>query len=351
MKAPAHWYPPAGKVPATRRLMGAALLPFGLIYAVGGRVKRLFTNPVKTGLPVICVGNLTAGGTGKTPLTMALAARFRASGRKPHILTRGYGGALRGPVLVKPDVHVAADVGDEPLLLSRAAPTWVSRRRGLGALAAVAGGADLLLMDDGFQNAEIEKTVSLLVIDGEVGLGNGLVLPAGPLRETALSGFARADAIIVMGPQSLRTARQITSFQGPVFHAELLPTLKATTPENVLAFAGIGRPEKFFASVKSVGFEAPITRSFPDHHVFSDAEIDKLRRDATAHDLTLLTTEKDWIRLPESQRRDIKPFPVTARIKEEASFDAFLAAQLAIFDRSLQSPGSAIASDDLGAPA
>ena len=336
MKAPGHWYPPGGQPSVLDRLLAWPLLPASLFYIIGGRLRALSTSSTRTGIPVICIGNLSVGGTGKTPLTMALAARLRSDGQTVHVLTRGYGGALRGPVLVKPDIHVAADVGDEPLLLSRAAPTWVSRRRSLGALAATAAGADVILMDDGFQNPDIEKTVSLLVIDGEVGLGNGLVVPAGPLREPAVAGFARADALVIMGPISLRTARQIRSFQGPVFHAELTSSSPTKPGIRALAFAGIGRPEKFFESARKAGYDLIITREYPDHHVFNESELEDMRQQAAAQDLVLITTEKDWIRIAESQRRDIRTFPVEAELKEGAAFDSFLAAQLAVFDRSLQ---------------
>ncbi|MDX1542157.1 MAG: tetraacyldisaccharide 4'-kinase, partial [Geminicoccaceae bacterium] len=166
--------------------------PFGRLYGVAGRLRRRFVRPWRAPVPVLCIGNLTVGGTGKTPLTMTLARRVAARGRRPHILSRGYGGRAKGPLRVDPGTHEALAVGDEPLLLADVAPTWVARDRRLSARAAIAAGADVLIMDDGFQNPALHQDLSLVVVDGTIGFGNHRLLPAGPLREPVAEGLGRA---------------------------------------------------------------------------------------------------------------------------------------------------------------
>ncbi len=293
LRAPDFWY---GERPSLAgRLIAFALTPLGWLYDLAGRMKQRFARPFDPGIPVICIGNLTAGGTGKTPLAIALASRLAE--RRPFLLTRGYGGALKGPVRVDPAVHGASDVGDEALLLARAAPTIVARNRRAGALAAKAAGAGLILMDDGFQNFALAKSLSLVVVDGALGFGNGRVIPAGPLREGAARGLARADAVVVMGEAAPATVAALEALKAPVFHADLAPDASSLPKTPFLAFAGIGRPEKFFATLRALRRDVTETRTFPDHHVYSAPEIADLRARAETINARLVTTEKDLARL------------------------------------------------------
>lgn len=295
MQAPDFWW---------RREVGlkAALLrPLGALTGAATvlRMRRAGRDP---GIPVICVGNPTAGGSGKTPTAIHLARHLTRQGRRPAILTRGYGGREKGPVQVDPTRHLSGDVGDEPLLLARAAPTYVSRDRVAGAAAAVADGADLLLMDDGFQNPALAKALSILVVDGAVGIGNGLCLPAGPLRAPLSPQLARAQALLVIGEGAAgeRVAREGYEAGLKVLRGRLAPdaqTLAQLIGRRVLAFAGIGRPAKFFETLRSLGVLPAITRAFPDHHVFTGTEAVELRLQAEREGLLLVTTEKDAARL------------------------------------------------------
>src|SRR4051794_20082940 len=235
---------------------------------------------VRAAVPVICVGNVTVGGAGKTPTALALAAMLVEMGRRPFVLIRGYGGRLPRPVRIEPERHGPTDVGDEALLLARAAPTIVSRDRPAGAALAVAQGADVILMDDGLQNPSLAKDLTLAVFDGAVGVGNGLCLPAGPLRAPLAAQWPRIDAALVIGngaPGDAVAAQAGLSV--PVFRAALLPDPRvaaALTGKPVLAFAGIGRPAKFFETLRCCGAMLTETRSFPDHHPFTAAEIGTL---------------------------------------------------------------------------
>lgn len=318
LRAPDFWY---GKPTPLGRLASAALTPLGALYDFVGRIKAAFAQPYDPGIPVLCVGNLTAGGTGKTPLAMAIARRLVA--QRPYLLTRGYGGKLKGPVLVTAD-HTAIEVGDEALLLRGAAPTIVARNRRTGALAARNQGAGLLIMDDGFQNFALKKSLSILVVDGARGFGNGRVIPAGPLREGIERGLARAAATVVMGEASEATVAALREFKGAIFHGELTPDTAHLPPGPLVAFAGIGQPEKFFASLRALKREVIDARAFPDHYVFASAEIEELRRRAASAGARLVTTEKDLARLPPMLAAGIAALPVKAVIEEDEHFARFL---------------------------
>ncbi len=258
---------------------------------------------------VLCVGNLTAGGSGKTPIAIACARMLAARGLKPVFLSRGYGGKLSGPTLVQPDHHRAADVGDEPLLLTVHAPTIVSRDRAAGARLADSLNADVIVMDDGFQNFQIAKDVSLLVVDGSSGFGNGRMIPAGPLREPVEQGLARADAVVVAGDGS----PSLPGFTGPVIRAQLVPTAPESLAQHrVVAFAGIGRPEKFFGTLAAMNVKVVLTKSLSDHHRFTAREIASLKQLAETAGALLVTTEKDYVRLDPDWRRGIIAVPVHA---------------------------------------
>ena len=295
-------------------------MPLGWIYGASVAWKARNAEPLTAGVPVVCVGNLSAGGTGKTPVAIAIVRALKSMGHKPFFLSRGYGGYLTGPMIVSPE-HDAADVGDEPLLLAAAAPVVVSRDRGKGAALAVAEGANVIVMDDGHQNFSIAKDLSLVVVDGEQQFGNGRVLPAGPLREPVSQGLSRADAIIVVGDGDLKLAH----FSGPVLRAHLVHSETADLKgRRVVAFAGIGRPEKFFRSLRALGVEFIEAAAFEDHHVYSPLEIARLREKAARTSATLITTGKDYMRLAPKDRPGIAVLPVRADFDDPVALNALL---------------------------
>jgi tetraacyldisaccharide 4'-kinase len=299
--------------------------------AVYGRIAaaRLGRPGVAPGIPVLCIGNLTVGGAGKTPTALAVARLLAAAGERPVFLSRGYGGRLAGPVQVDPRRHGATDVGDEPLLLAREAPAIIARDRVAGARAAVAAGASVIVMDDGFQNPSLRKDAALLVIDGRRGIGNGRVLPAGPLRAPLAPQLARADAILVVGEASAAAA-VVAAARGrglKVFHGRLTPdpaAVAAIGARKVLAFAGIGDPEKFFATLAEAGIEAPVRRAFSDHHGYTPQEAAGIVADAARHGLVPLTTEKDFVRLSGALADCTQVLPVTLELDEPEDFRRFV---------------------------
>ena len=294
MKAPRFWWDKPGA-------MAALLAPFAALYG-SIAARRLKQEGTRAGIPVICVGNPTVGGAGKTPAAMTIARLLIEAGERPYFLTRGYGGRLAGPLVVEAG-HTAVQVGDEPLLLARVAPTVVAANRVAGAELAREKGASVIVMDDGFQNPSLAKDFSILVIDGARGIGNGRVLPAGPLRAPLAPQLDRADAILIVGNETGATpvvaaarARKL-----PLFHASArtrrAQRSRLCAGQKVLAFAGIGDPEKFFATVAAAGIDAPVKRGFSDHHRFSIKEARRLLDEAKRNKLVLLTTEKDAARL------------------------------------------------------
>lgn len=294
MRAPGFYFRRPG-------LASFILLPFGMIYGAVA-TWRMALSGARAGVPVICIGNPTLGGAGKTPAAIAIAHILAAMGEKPFFLSRGYGGHDAGPVTVDAASHSAAQVGDEPLLLAQHFPAVVARDRAAGARLAAAEGASVIVMDDGFQNPSLEKDCSLLVIDGETGVGNGDVFPAGPLRAPLGAQLARAQGIVRVGSGDMsRAVEERAHVKGlPVFAARLLPAPEAAADlkgKKVSAFAGIGRPEKFFATLRALGADVKETRGFGDHHRFSAAEARDLVAAAKARELTLVTTEKDLARM------------------------------------------------------
>jgi tetraacyldisaccharide 4'-kinase len=293
MRAPRFWWGRPGAA-------AALLSPLAAVYG-GVAARRLARPGVRAGVPVICVGNPTVGGAGKTPTAIAVARMLLAAGERPMFLSRGHGGKLAGPVTVEPS-HTARDVGDEPLLLARVAPTIVARDRAAGARLAASKGASVIVMDDGFQNPALAKDFSLLVVDGRRGIGNGRVIPAGPLRAPLDPQLDRADALLIVG-ESSGAAPTLTAANEhglPVFHGALEPdptVLASLAGKRVLAFAGIGDPEKFFATLAAAGIDASVRRGFPDHHRYSASEAAALLAEADKGKLELLTTEKDLARL------------------------------------------------------
>lgn len=290
-----------------------ALAPLGWLHGASVAWKARHAASYRAGAAVVCVGNLSVGGTGKTPVAVEIARLLIARGRRPYFLSRGYGGRLRGPLLVGQGAD-ARDVGDEPLLLARAAPVIVSRDRREGARLAVEHGADTIVMDDGHQNFALVKDLSLVVVDGEAGFGNAQVLPAGPLREPVAQGLARADAVVVIGVGN----PPLENFPHAVLRAHLIHYGPDVTHKRLVAFAGIGRPDKFFQALIAQGAEIADSKAFADHHTYSPAEIARLKSKARSRGALLVTTEKDFVRLTQPERDGILALPVRAAFDEPA---------------------------------
>jgi tetraacyldisaccharide 4'-kinase len=263
--------------------------------------------------PIVCVGNLVAGGAGKTPVVLSIADLLKEKGYNPHILSRGYGGKETGPLQVSPGRDTAYDVGDEPLLLVEKAPTWVSMKRPLGAQAAIDTGANIIIMDDGFQNPVIYKDFSFLVVDGVVGLGNRQVMPAGPLREPLKFGLGRADAVVIIGEDRTNAADIIRRYtKAPILSASLVADEKNPDVKGqvIFAFAGIGRPKKFKESLEAAGATVEGWAEFPDHYPYDDEDLKEIVAAAEAHGVMLVTTAKDHVRLPGKLKQKIQKFSV-----------------------------------------
>ncbi len=330
MREPAFWHAPKSWKSHLLRPLGAL---YGAITA-----QRMQRKGFDAGVPVFCVGNYHVGGAGKTPTVLALARVLRELGEFPVVLSRGYGGRLRGPVMVDPARHSAADVGDEPLMLAPQIPVAVSRDRINGVALARSQRASVILMDDGFQNPSIAKDASLIVVDGKRGLGNGFVFPAGPLRAPLLPQLARTDALIVVGDGAAgqAVAAEVAARDGLVLHANLVPdaaSLERLRGRRVLAFAGIGDPARFTRTLRAAGIEVVRERSFADHHPFTEGEIEHLLADAKAEQLTLVTTEKDFARLRGAGEAaaflgNIVPFKVTLEFEDTARLRKFLTGRL-----------------------
>jgi tetraacyldisaccharide 4'-kinase len=312
MRAPEFWRRRGG--------LSACLVPVSWLVTAAGRLRRIAVTPAPAPVPVICIGNITVGGAGKTPVAIAVEARLRARSRSAHFLTRGYGGHLRGPVRVEPKIHAARDVGDEPLILARHAPCWVSADRPLGAKAAATNGAEVIIMDDGFQNPSLEKSLSLVVIDGAYGFGNGRVIPAGPLREPMAGGLDRADGVIVVGPMA-----ETVATERPIMRAHLQAIdNNAVAGRPVVAFAGIGRPEKFFETLGAMGCDVIARYSFSDHHPYAARDLEPILERAASLGVTVVTTEKDAVRVPSRFRSEIVTLKVEIVWDDVRQIDALL---------------------------
>ena len=294
MREPAFWWRPRG-------LASGLLAPIGAIYGTVAAA-RMAKAGTRAGVPVLCVGNFTLGGAGKTPTAIMLARLLKDAGERPVCLSRGYGGTVPGPHRVDVDKDSARQVGDEALLLAHVAPTVVARDRVAGAQAAQAAGASIIVMDDGLQNPSLAKDFTLAVVDSRRGIGNGEVFPAGPLRAPLAAQLAKTNVLLVVGED--HAAREVvaaaTARGLAVFHARLVPDLAAVAdlnPRKVLAFAGIGDPDKFFLTAEAAGLAIAERRTFPDHHVFTAEEAAALVMAAEHSGLALLTTAKDRARM------------------------------------------------------
>jgi tetraacyldisaccharide 4'-kinase len=332
MRAPAFWA--LARPSPVARLLTPAAMVYGAI--AGGRMAR---NGWRAAVPVICVGNFTLGGSGKTPAAIRIAEMLRDAGERPVFLSRGYGGRLTGPLRVDPARHGPRDVGDEALLLARAAPTVVSADRPAGARLAAAEGGSVVVMDDGLQNPSLHKDVAIAVVDGGAGLGNGLVFPAGPLRAPLAAQWPQADAVAIVGEGERGDiiARDADEFGKVVLRARLQPDADVAAKLNgrgVLAFCGIGRPKKFFRTLEECGALVKARREFPDHHPFTAGEIGTLCREATAAGLMAVTTEKDFVRIPGAssvarQSCEIIALPVRLVLQDDEGLRALVSGMLA----------------------
>lgn len=304
MRPPLFWNRPRG-------LASRLLAPLEWVWTSTTR-RRLKNGPwEKLDVPIICVGNINVGGTGKTPTVIALLEVFANLGIAAHVVSRGHGGSEIGPLQVNERNHTSTQVGDEPLLVSAFGPCWVAKDRAEGAKAAIKAGAQVILMDDGFQNPSLVKDLSLVVVDAEIGFGNGRVIPAGPLREPLSDGLKRADIVVPIGSPAAqkRIAAQIDN---PVWSGELRPleTGMDWAGTRFIAFAGIGRPDKFFTTLEALGANVIATHGFPDHAPYSDTILQRLSAEAKAKSAQLVTTEKDMARLPVDFRREVLALPV-----------------------------------------
>lgn len=309
MKSPRFWdvhLDPYSRqaAPITRKI----LTPFAKVYETIVATKIANATPYTCGVPVICVGNLTVGGSGKTPNVRKIRQFFFDQGFRVASLSRGYGGKAKGPLQVEHATHSAEEVGDEPLMLSQTGETWIGRDRAKTAQEMVEKGVEIIVMDDGHQNPSLQKTISLVVVDSENPFGNGFVFPKGPLRESTKAGLSRADAIVLMGNSPIPD--ELSHFTKPIIRSKIVakPT---TSSKTYVAFAGIGRPEKFFDTLSENNLNIADAVPFPDHYKFKKNDLNYLLKLAEQYEAKLITTEKDFVRLPSDIREEVEVLEIT----------------------------------------
>ena len=300
MKTPKFWM--------KQGLLAHLLMPAAWIYGTVTQMRLKFGKPYRSSLKVVCIGNITAGGVGKTPVAAAMAKRYLSQGKKVVFLTRGYKSKLKNAV-VDLEKHTPDETGDEARILAEVAPVIIAPERDLGAKMAEQMGAEVIIMDDGFQNPSLYKDESWLVFDGTVGIGNGQIIPAGPLRETLENGEKRAQHILIMGEDRTGLARRCHL---PVHYGRIVPEDIRLQNKKVLAFAGIGHPEKFYQTLKSLGYDVVLTCDFADHYAYREVDLDMLEQKATVRGLVLVTTEKDFVKLPIKYRTQIQCLKIQA---------------------------------------
>ncbi len=322
MREPYFWSITDKRARASAPMTKLLLSPLAMAYRIAGERRIRTTTPEDVGLPVVCIGNLTLGGAGKTPVTEAVRAHYARRGIRAASLSRGYKGSLEGAHRVDPARHTFGQVGDEPLMLSASGETWISKDRPAGARAMKADGVQLIVMDDGHQNPTLKKSLSLVVIDAGNPFGNGHVFPKGPLREPVAAGLARADAAILMGEGDVPDA--FSNFAGPILRTRLTPT-STLPPGRYVAFAGIGRPSRFFDALgRQPRVELAEGAPYPDHHVFTPYDISFLMKLAADHDARLVTTDKDHVRLPADMKDKVARASVKAVFEDEAALTRLL---------------------------
>lgn len=313
LKTPKYWN--------KKGLVSTILLPLGCLYALATSLRIRYIKSKKTSVPVICIGNLTAGGTGKTPVAISIASILQQHNYTPFFVSRGYGGRLKG-LEVDNTKHSPEDVGDEPLLLSKQAKVVIDADRYNAASIAVNMGADIIVMDDGFQNPKLHKDLSFIVVDGGFGFGNERPIPSGPLRENLYKGLKRTDAVIIIGEDKFKIAEKFEKI--PVFKALAKPVIDNLQNQKIVAFAGIGRPKKFYDSLRSLKADIVDTIDFPDHHKYQEDELKKIINKAKNLDAKIYTTSKDFVKIPANLRTNFNVLDIKIAWKNEKEFEEFL---------------------------